>query len=185
MAKNQKKRAEEEAAEIEIAYESVSEPGQSKAAKKSNKGLIIAAVCIAVVAIIVGVAAGYVYFRNAEQTGLILENVTVAGVDVGGMTQSQAIHAVNAAVNYSETPMVVKVLDSQAEIPASCVSGFDVEGAVKTAYRFGNWGFRNKRQQEQEEGVRTPPLGLRQPRRREATRGHIPTPRTRKLMTWK
>lgn len=42
-----------------------------------------------------------------------------------------------------------------------------------------------KRQQEQEGSVRTPPLGLRQPRRREATRGHIPTPRTRKLMTWK
>ena len=149
MAKNNK-RAEEEALEIEKAYESVSDPGQSKASKKVSKVIIIVSVCIALIAVTVGVAAGYVYFRNAELNGLILENVTVAGVDVGGMTQAQAVAAVNASVNYATTPMVVKVLDSQAEIPVSCVTGFDVEAAVKNAYRFGNWGFRSKRQQERQ-----------------------------------
>lgn len=49
----------------------------------------------------------------------------------------------------------------------------------------GQLGRDPARQKQQEGRVRTPPLGLRQPRCREGTRGHIPTPRIRKLLTCK
>lgn len=149
MAKNKKSQAEQEAAEIELAYESVSDP-QPKSSKKTGKVITIVAICIAFFALALFGTAGYLYIRNAEQNGTILENVTVAGVDLGGMTQAQAITAVNSTVSYSTTPMVVKVLDSQVEIPANCITGFNTEGAVKKAYRFGNWGFKGKRQQERQ-----------------------------------
>lgn len=124
----------------------------NKKSKKSNRTPAIIAICFAVIAIVIGVAAGYLYFMNAELDGVILDNVTVAGVDVGGMTQAEAINAVRTATTdtYSRTPMVVKVLESQAEIPASYVGTLDVRAAVRAAYKFGNSGSQAKRQEEQQ-----------------------------------
>lgn len=123
----------------------------------SNRTAVIISICIALVAIIFGVAAGYMYFFNAGQDGTILENVSVAGVDVGGMTQAQAIDAVRAATTgtYSKNPMVVKVLDSKTEIPTAYVGTLDARAAVKAAYSFGNTGSQSKRQQEQEIAMTT------------------------------
>lgn len=154
--KNTRTRARKEAEELEAAYRSMTGPARksrkSKKPKKSNRSAGIIAICIALTAICISIAAGYLYFLNAEMDGIILENVTVAGVDVGGMTQAQAIEAVRTATasTYSKTPITVTVLDSSAQIPASCVGSFDVRGAVKAAYKFGNSGTQTKRQEEQQ-----------------------------------
>lgn len=122
-----------------------------KKAKKSNKAAAVIAICFAIIAIVLCMTAGYVYFMNAELDGVILQNVSVAGVDVGGMTQADAINAVRKATTdtYSKTPMVVKVLESQAEIPTKYVGNLDVRGAVQAAYKFGNSGSQSKREEQQ------------------------------------
>lgn len=162
MANNRNKRtrswAKEEEEEVEKAYRKMTgSKRKSKRARKSNRTAAIVAICIAVTAISIAIAAGYLYFMKADMDGIILENVTVAGVDVGGMTQSQAIDAVNAATasTYSKTPMVVKILDSSAQIPTSCVGTLDVRGAVKAAYKFGNTGSQSKRQEQQQIAMTT------------------------------
>ncbi len=154
--KNTRTRARKEADELEAAYRSMTGPARksrkSNKSKKSNRTAAIVAICVALTAICISIAAGYLYFMNADMDGIILENVTIAGVDVGGMTQSQAIDAVRTATasTYSKTPMVVTVLESSTQIPTSCVGTLDIRGAVKAAYKFGNSGTQSKRQEEQQ-----------------------------------
>ena len=150
---NKRTRAQKEEDALEMSYRKISGAKRtSKKTTKSNRTAAIVAICIALVAIAIGIAAGCVYFAKTDLNGIILENVTVAGVDVGGMTQAQAIEAVSAATDktYSRTPMVVKVLESQAQIPTAYVGSLDVKGAVKAAYKFGNSGSQSKRQEEQQ-----------------------------------
>lgn len=172
MATSRKKqtRAKREEAELESAYRSLAPKGKySKKKKKSHRTGGIIAISIFLVAIILFIVAGYFYLQNAELNGIILENVTVAGVDVGGMTQAEAIDAVRLATanTYSKTPMTVTVLDVKIQLPTSCVGKFDIPGAVKAAYKFGNSGSQEKRQQEQKIAMNsgyavdlTPYLGL-------------------------
>ena len=155
MGKYEKKRTRRpsEEDELESAYTSLA--GKSRRSAKANTQnhkMAIIAVVISVVAICFCIAAGYIYFQNAALNGIILDNVSVAGVDVGGMTQADAIDAVRNATahSYSNVPMVVTVLDSQVEIPVSCVKSLDVRKAVKAAYQFGNTGSSSKRKQEQQ-----------------------------------
>ena len=161
MAKYARKRTRQkpsEEDELESVYSSISgnRPHKGKADNNNHTTAIIAVV-IAIVAVCFCIAAGYLYFQNAELNGIILDNVTVAGIDVGGMTQADAIDAVRVATahTYSNVPMVVTVLDSQAEIPVSCVGALDVRKAVKAAYQFGNKGSASKRQQEQQVAATT------------------------------
>lgn len=74
---------------------------------------------------------------GCSSTDVFLENVRIAGVDVGGMTQSQAIKAVQDATKdtYSQKEMVVTIVDQQLTIPqsTSCVS-LNAKAAVKNAY---------------------------------------------------
>ena len=162
MAKNAKKRtrAQREQDELDNAYRSMAGTRRKSKKKKvsaSHRTAGIAAICIAIVAIAIGIAAGYIYFQNAELDGVILENISVAGVDVGGMTQSDAINAVRTAVSntYSKTPMVIKVLDSQAEVPVDHVGSLDVRGAVRAAYKFGNSGSQATREEQQKIAMTT------------------------------
>lgn len=154
MAKSSKKtsQARREEDELEQAYRKISKSGKKTKKKKSNRVGGIIAVIIALIAIIFFVAAGYLYIQNMEMSGIILENVSVAGVDVGGMTQTQAIDAVRQATTatYTRIPMEVTVLNSKIQIPTSCVGSLNVTGAVRAAYKFGNSGSADKRQSEQQ-----------------------------------
>ena len=70
----------------------------------------------------------------------IAENVTVAGVDVGGLTKKEAVQEVSSKVeaSYGTKSMVVTVLDKQLEITPD-VSGaeLDVDAAVRDAFSYG------------------------------------------------
>lgn len=149
--KNLRPRQEEE--ELERSFRSLA-PSQGKEQKqrKSHPKLAIFAISLALVAIITAVVAGYYYFSDANLDGIILENVTVAGVDVGGMSQRDAISAVKAATfdTFGVKVMTVTVLDEQVEIPAECCKDLDVREAVRAAYRFGNIGSKSKRQAQQD-----------------------------------
>lgn len=146
---NTRSRAEDK--ELESAYRKVSGSKRAKRKqKKANRTAAVIAICVAVVAILIGIAAGYIYLTQAMQNGVILENVYVAGVNVGGMTQAEAIKAVRGQGDiYLETPLVVKVLDSQTELSPAYLGKLDVPAAVKDAYKFGNTGSQSKREKEQ------------------------------------
>lgn len=145
-------RAQKEEDALERSYRSIAPAKRGrKKSKKRQKGAGFA-IFVALLAIAVAIFAGYVYLSDANLDGVILHNVTVAGVDVGGMTQRDAIEAVKTATadTYGTKQMVVKVLDSQAELPASCCPSFNVQAAVRAAYKFGNTGSESKRQEEQQ-----------------------------------
>lgn len=154
MAKSRKNnsRAQWEEEELEQEYRKLSKHSKKSKKKKSNRVGGIIAVTVALIAIVFFLAAGYLYIQNMEMNGVILENISVAGVNVGGMTQAQAIDAVRQATDttYRQIPMEVSVLDSKVQIPTSCVGSLNVTGAVREAYKFGNSGSPEKRKKEQE-----------------------------------
>ena len=148
--KKTRKPTEEE--ELESAYRSLAgKHSRSKKNVKQHRFAVILCAIIATAAIALCFVSAFIYFQNAELDGIILQNVTVAGVDVGGMTQADAIDAVRTATanTYSRVPMVVQVLEQQAEIPVSYVGQLDVRAAVKAAYKFGQSGSQSKQEQEQ------------------------------------
>ncbi len=160
MATTRKKqtRAKREEEELENAYRTLSPSRKkSKKNKKSNRAGGIIAISLCLLGIVLFLVAGYFYLENANINGIILKNVTVAGVDVGGMTQAEAIQAVQKATQntYSQNKMVVTVLDSKIELPTDCVGTFNIRGAVKEAYQFGNSGNQAKREKEQKIAMTT------------------------------
>ncbi len=129
--------------EIERAYSNISSPVKRTAHDSTAyKKTVIIASCIAIVAILVSICAGILYF-NGQNNGVILDNVTIAGVDVGGMTRADAISAVSLATTntYTQTNMVICVLDTTIELtPADSGVSLDVSAAVDAALKYGRTG---------------------------------------------
>ena len=76
----------------------------------------------------------------ALPSSTIPEGVKIAGVDVGGLSKSEAAEAVTQRVadTYGSQSLVVTVLDQQLEIsPAVSRVELDVDGAVQDAFRYG------------------------------------------------
>ena len=141
--KTRRSRSRREYDEIEQSYRRVSSKGKyRKKKKRSDKPSAAAITCIALL-IITAIIAGGIYLYHTEQTGIIPEDVMVAGVNVGGMTQSEAIQAVTAATKdtYQYNDMIVSVLDSKVTItPSVSDASLNVRSAVKAAYRHGKAG---------------------------------------------
>lgn len=118
--------------------------------KKQRNGWIIA-ICISIPLIILAVT-GYFFFMYEPDNQLILDNVTIAGVDVGGMTKEQAITAVQNGVaeKYGTQPLVVTIVDEQLELTPD-LTGFslDIPAAVEEAYGLGRTGSKTERKEEQ------------------------------------
>ena len=127
----------------------------TRADRKASGGsrkIVLIAICAALVAVVVGLVAGYIYLSNTINNGLILNNITVAGVDVGGMSKEEAIAAVNKATadTYTEKTMVVQVLQHKTELsPELTGAKLDVEAAVEAAYNYGRTGSRKERKDQQ------------------------------------
>lgn len=155
MAKQSPKRsrAQREEEELERSYRNVSPSRKRtrKAKRGSHAGAVIA-ICIAMLAIAIGIFAACFYITNNVEEGLILENVSIAGVDVGGMTKDEALYAVRRATDntYTQTTMIVRIGEDQVEIsPAESGISLDVSSAVDAAYAYGRTGSAAQQQQEQ------------------------------------
>lgn len=117
---------------------------------KSAASIVIIVVCsVLILAALAGVGVCY-YLYNFDFNGTILDNVSVAGVDVGGMTRREAEAAVSAVSDsYTSETMVVKVFDTQVDIsPATSGAKLNVSSAVWDAYRYGRRGFAGQKQQD-------------------------------------
>lgn len=126
--------------------------GQNSNHTGGNRKIVLIAICAALVAVVAGLIAGYFYLSNTINNGLILDNITVAGVDVGGMSKDEAIAAVSKATSntYTKNTMVVQVLQHKAELAPSLTGAkLDVEAAVDAAYDYGRTGSRKERKDQQ------------------------------------
>lgn len=75
--------------------------------------------------------------------GLILPNVYIAGVNVGGLSEKDACNALRLALShsYSTDDMVIMLPGDMLVLsPANTGANLDVEGAVKEAWEYGRTG---------------------------------------------
>lgn len=128
---------------MDRAYHKVAPGGKYQNPKRKGKRTSPIVPILIATLVVIAIIVGGIFLYSYDQTGVIARNVTVAGVNVGGMTQSQAISAVADATRntYTKNTMTVTVLDSQIEIPpAMSKASLNVKDAVKEAYRHGKFG---------------------------------------------
>lgn len=123
------------------------------AAKTENKKSATVIVIISITAVLLlGLLIGYLYYDTRLEHDNILDQVSVAGVDVGGMTKAEAVNAVRRATSstYTAKPLTIKFGKDEETIPSS-VSGasLDVEAAIDAAHAYGRQGFVFRRKYEQ------------------------------------
>lgn len=127
---------------------------KKESAPKAENKKASAAVWISSIALVVILALviGYLYYDTRLEHDNILDHVSVAGVDVSGMTKEEATTAVRNATagTYSAKPMTITVAEDTHTIAPS-ISGaqLDVEAAVKAAHAYGRQGFVFRRKYEQ------------------------------------
>ena len=119
-----------------------------------NKKVILVSVCTLLLVVLLGTI-GFFLISSAVDPydGLILNNVTVAGVDVGGMSRKDAEAAVIRVSDplYSSEIMKVLLPDGTLELaPGDVDIRLDVRGAVKAAYAYGRTGSKEQRKEEYE-----------------------------------
>ena len=117
-------------------------PAAKPAKKKGgNKGKI-AAITVATLAALV-ILSGLGYALMVHSSGDILPGVSVAGVDVGGMSREEAKAAVQQAVNatYGTETLTVTLPDRTLSFaPADTKASVDVDKAVEAAWNYGRDG---------------------------------------------
>ena len=102
MAKKADKKVKKTNDDVELLQTSRKKTGKFEKAKpikpkKRGNGLVIA-ICILIPVLLLGAAACYFLIPqlgNLGDNGLILENVTIAGVNVGGLSKEDAVNKVN------------------------------------------------------------------------------------------
>ena len=107
-----------------------------------------------VLLVLVGAAWGYLHFTTNIGHDNILENITIAGVNVGGMSQQEAIEALTEATRdtYAKVPMQIHIHKDTHTIDIDVNTlNLDVESAVAEAYQFGRQGFYFQRMEEQKQ----------------------------------
>ena len=105
---------------------------------KKKKSLIL--VLMVLLLVLLGLLAGWLVIRAQDpHDNRIVSGVSIAGVDVGGMTKGEAKKAIQAVASQYETEeLVVTLPDAELRLtPGSTGATLDVAAAVKDAYRFG------------------------------------------------
>lgn len=152
MAKKKKSGGKYEADLVKTYHQISGKP--KKSGKKIFTTILIIAVCACF--IVAGALAAYLYFFSGVTPGLIMNNVSVLGVNVGGLSKNDALITLQTAFDeeYCKEMMVVTILDRKAEITADTIGlTLDAEGAIEAAYDLGRTGSQAKRKMEQAEAA--------------------------------
>ena len=122
-----------------------------KSSVKKNRKIILISLCSVAAVLLIGVIASLVYlFAIDPNDGKILNNVSVAGINVGNMTKSEAKAAIRAATDntYSQQDLVIDFPDLQLRLsPADTGAALDVNAAVDAAYDYGRTGTPEEKEQ--------------------------------------
>ena len=123
---------------------------------KTRKVLLISLSSVAVVLLIAVIISVWYFFGWPSDDGLILNNVTVAGINLGGMTREQAEEALRRATDqtYTHQDMVVELPDTNMSFsPAETGAQLDVDAVIQAAYDYGRKGTYEEREQAKESSL--------------------------------
>lgn len=115
-----------------------------------NKKIVLVALCALALIVIVSVISVFFASTSDPYDRKILNNVYVAGVNVGGMTKKDAINIVkqSADARLSQTSMVVDLSGKELKIsPVDASVKLDVKSAVNAAYSYGRTGTNAEKEQ--------------------------------------
>lgn len=125
----------------------------------NNQKPVMVALCAAALVLIISLIAIFVVNVSGDPYGKkILNNVTVASVNVGGMSKSDAITAVRAVTDqtYTKQAMVVTLGDTTLQLsPSDTGAKLDVKAAVNAAYAYGRTGTKAERQEAYQASLRS------------------------------
>ena len=124
--------------------EDVPAPVRRSGKKNNTRKILLVSICVVTVLLLVAIIAGIVMFVNANKDdGLILNNVTVAGVNIGGMTPEEAATAIHRVTDltFTNENMVITLPDTILELtPEKTGAKLDVAAVVEAAYNYGRTG---------------------------------------------
>ncbi len=105
---------------------------EKRTKKKKNKKLtmLIAAICI-----VVFLLAGFIVAPFTCHT--IFKNISVAGVDVSGLTREEALVVLTEHFDSFTPEIKVTALDSSKDIDFNIVAEYNLEETAKNAYNYG------------------------------------------------
>lgn len=111
---------------------------------RQNRKVLLVSICAVLLIAIIG-AIAFVFLSSAADPydGRILNNVTIAGIHVGGMTRGEAEEVVKNALSsrYSSMDMVVTLPEDTLYLsPEHTGARLDVAAAVKEAFDYGRTG---------------------------------------------
>lgn len=116
----------------------------SSGRKSNTRKVLLISICCVSILLLGAIIAGIVFFVNSNKDdGLILNNVTVAGVNIGGMTPEEAATAIHRVTDltYSVENMVIILPDTILELsPKDTGAKLDVAAVVEAAYNYGRTG---------------------------------------------
>lgn len=147
-----KKTGKYEANVVKTYYQVSGKP--KKGGKKVFSTILIVLVAVCFVA--TAALGAYLYFFSGVTPGLILNNVSVLGVSIGGMSREDASATLESAFegDYCQNNMVITMYDQQIEIPAHTAGiTLDVNAAVEAAYDLGRTGNQAQRKLEQSQAA--------------------------------
>jgi len=132
----------------EETYEEDYEEEYEEAPRRRSRGrtqkALIVSIIIVTILLLISIGVGIMLFLQANaDDGLILSNVSVAGINLGGMTPDEAEKAIHRATDltYSNEDMVVQLPDSTLLLsPADTGVKLDVAAVVEAAYNYGRTG---------------------------------------------
>lgn len=124
------------------------------AATAKNRKIILISVCSVAVVLLIGIIVSIWYFFGwPVNDGLILNNVMVAGINLGGLTPDEARSTIHEATDYtySKTDMVIVLPDTTMHLtPEKTGVMLDVDAVVDEAYAYGRFGSYEERKAAQE-----------------------------------
>ena len=118
---------------------------------KKNRKIMLISICSVAAVLLIGLISTLIYLIVTDPNdGKILNNVSVAGVNVGNMSRSEAKAAIRAATEntYTQQDMVIEFPDAQIRLsPADTGAVLDVNAAVNAAYDYGRVGTKEEKEQ--------------------------------------
>lgn len=128
---------------------------QDASEDRSRNGRIVLISLCSVVLVLLLAAAVFLwyFFSGSPDDGLILNNITAAGINLGGMTPEDAKTALHTVTDntYAKMEMAVELPDTILLLsPANTGAKLDIDAVVEEAYAYGRTGNRAEKKAAQE-----------------------------------
>ena len=119
--------------------------------KAKNRKIVLISLCSVAATLLIGIIAALVYlFALDPNDGKILNNVSVAGINIGNMSKAEAKAAIRAATDgtFMHQDMVIHFPDADLHLtPGNTGASLDVDTLVNDAFDYGRVGTEEEREQ--------------------------------------